>query len=682
MSDTDIVQVISEARIDATSLSEFIYKPADFMVTRRLAPPINTLEYYRNLFNKTATDGAAMMNQAVINSGFIVVDSFEVGATITQRNQALRHAATGKLYRWGGSLPKVVAASSTPTSSDGTSASAWIEVSDAALRQQLSTIDGAELIGIDIDKSYAAGTVASRLSRKVVNGGSFLPTLTSVNDSGKYRVANLDDTAGFNGTVDVNLYLSGGDLYGNAEITSYSNTPARKAVATCTAGVWSAWQEVAMKADISNTDTLTADYNLDSITPIKKDKKFAVAKGGYSWWAEPQSCQVGGVFQKTVVGSVDAVEGTVKTVVIDASKNTFPISEGVLKTESEYIPDEHNAPVTIEVKGKIITFNAGHNDVGYLPYRVGHEGDPTKLGAEQQITAPAGTVSYTQAYYDQALDKLLVAFRAGGDNGNGRTWYLATSDDWDAETPEWTVNALFTHATDLMYIRAVPNASSGVVRFLVTKNATYTATNGIWLAYLNLIDNKIRTTQSLQVGILGEGAINIDSLTKIYDAPNRIRFYDAASSTTKIPMLLQKFTSGSGSSYRYVEFTISGWSITKDVEIVHSGKELAPSTTYFGGAHFSNNTGFNKGAADTSQVYVAREQSGTHYIERYKSADNGTTWALDEVIDSSTTDKMWRPRVPFNTDVKPSPNQVILTWCKGSWTSFLDYDSTIWALKK
>lgn len=682
MAETDIVQVITETRVDARSLSDFVFKPADFMVQRRLAPPINTLNFYIELFKKVASDGVRDINQAIINSGFVTVDSFEIGATITQRNQALRHTATGKLYRWGGSLPKVVAASSTPTSSGGTSANAWIEVSDAALRQQLSTTNGAELVGVDIDASYPVGTVGNRLARKAISGGEFLPTLTSVNDSGRYRVANLDDTAGFNGTVDVNLYLSGGNLYGSAEITSYSNVPARKSIATCTAGVWSDWQEVAMQSDIPIGDILTDNYNLNGITPIKKDKKFAVCKGGYSWWAEPQSCQVGGVFQKTVIGSVDAVEGTVKTVVIDASKNTFPISEGVLKTASEYIPDEHNAPVTIEVKGKIITFNHGHNDVGYLPYRVGQEGDPTKLGAEKQIAAPSGTVSYTQAFYDKTLDKLVVAFRAGGDNGNGRTWYLATSDDWDAEIPVWTVNALFTHTTDLMYIRAVPNAASGVVRFLVTKNATYTATNGIWFAYLNLVDNKMRTTQSVQVGVLGEGAVNIDSLTKIYDAPARIRLYDAASNTTKIPMLLQTFTSGSGSAYRYVEFTLSGWSITKDIEIVHSGKELAPNTTYFGGAHFSNNTGFSLGGAITYQVYVAREQSGTYYIERYKSADNGTTWALDEVIDSSATDKMWRPRVPFNTDVKPSPNQVILTWCKGSWTSFLDYDSTIWALKK
>lgn len=69
--------------------------------------------------------------------GFTLVDSFELGATLTQRDQALRHAADGKLYRWAGLLPKVVPTDSTPTNSGGISDTAWLEVSDIALRQEI-----------------------------------------------------------------------------------------------------------------------------------------------------------------------------------------------------------------------------------------------------------------------------------------------------------------------------------------------------------------------------------------------------------------------------------------------------------------------------------------------------------------------------------------------------------------
>jgi hypothetical protein len=46
MAINDIVQTIAEARVDARSLSEFMFYPASAMVQRRLAPPINTLNHY------------------------------------------------------------------------------------------------------------------------------------------------------------------------------------------------------------------------------------------------------------------------------------------------------------------------------------------------------------------------------------------------------------------------------------------------------------------------------------------------------------------------------------------------------------------------------------------------------------------------------------------------------------
>lgn len=70
-------------------------------------------------------------------AGFITINSFELGATITGRNQALRHMEDGKVYRWAGDLPKVVPPSSTPSSSGGIAGNAWLEVSDQILSDEL-----------------------------------------------------------------------------------------------------------------------------------------------------------------------------------------------------------------------------------------------------------------------------------------------------------------------------------------------------------------------------------------------------------------------------------------------------------------------------------------------------------------------------------------------------------------
>ncbi|MDF7135350.1 hypothetical protein NFF84_00435 [Proteus mirabilis] len=68
--------------------------------------------------------------------GYVLVDSFEKGAEITTRYQALHFANNGEYYRWDGELPKIVVSGSTPDSSGGTGAGKWISVGDSTLRSQ------------------------------------------------------------------------------------------------------------------------------------------------------------------------------------------------------------------------------------------------------------------------------------------------------------------------------------------------------------------------------------------------------------------------------------------------------------------------------------------------------------------------------------------------------------------
>jgi len=70
--------------------------------------------------------------EAISNYGYITVESFEDGFTITLPNQVLLYESNGNYYRWTGSLPKVVSPGSAP--GDG-----WLSVADAALRSQLAS---------------------------------------------------------------------------------------------------------------------------------------------------------------------------------------------------------------------------------------------------------------------------------------------------------------------------------------------------------------------------------------------------------------------------------------------------------------------------------------------------------------------------------------------------------------
>lgn len=89
-----------------------------------------------------------LIQQAISSMGWVLIDSFQDGADITLPNQALRDEVSGEYYRWDGALPKHVDAGSTPASSGGIGAGAWVGVGDASLRAYLATVAGAASIGL------------------------------------------------------------------------------------------------------------------------------------------------------------------------------------------------------------------------------------------------------------------------------------------------------------------------------------------------------------------------------------------------------------------------------------------------------------------------------------------------------------------------------------------------------
>jgi|GEM_PF-3091600 len=88
-----------------------------------------------------------LAQQAIAAFGYITMDSFEDGNTLTLPNQVLRLKATGEYYRWDGAFPKVVPSGSTPENTGGIGTGAWLSVGDATLRGDLSKNTGATMIG-------------------------------------------------------------------------------------------------------------------------------------------------------------------------------------------------------------------------------------------------------------------------------------------------------------------------------------------------------------------------------------------------------------------------------------------------------------------------------------------------------------------------------------------------------
>ncbi|EHN8852331.1 hypothetical protein ACUA1R_004229 [Enterobacter hormaechei] len=87
-----------------------------------------------------------LVQDAIAAYGWIPVESFQDGATLTQSNQILKDNDSGEYYRWDGAYPKVVPAGSTPETTGGFGINAWLSVGDSVLRSQLASANGYTLV--------------------------------------------------------------------------------------------------------------------------------------------------------------------------------------------------------------------------------------------------------------------------------------------------------------------------------------------------------------------------------------------------------------------------------------------------------------------------------------------------------------------------------------------------------
>ncbi|WP_186372761.1 tail fiber/spike domain-containing protein [Yersinia aleksiciae] len=110
--------------------------------------------------------------QAIAKFGYINVDSFEDGATLTLPNEILRWESNGEYYRWDGVLPKVVASGSSPETTGGIGVGAWLLIPMGAT--DFDSVDVVETSNIptgvtyiSVDGYYSAGDGGAANYKKV-----------------------------------------------------------------------------------------------------------------------------------------------------------------------------------------------------------------------------------------------------------------------------------------------------------------------------------------------------------------------------------------------------------------------------------------------------------------------------------------------------------------------------------
>lgn len=141
--------------------------------------------------------------EAIRNYGYITMDSFEDGATLTLPNQVLRYEETGEYYRWDGEFPKIVSSGSTPEASGGIGLGAWLSVGDASLRSDLKSSSPGN--GIELIYNGAKESELNTIKTNVTDGIVYLRDYESL-------VTDGDDwTNAINAALDTGKDVRGAD---------------------------------------------------------------------------------------------------------------------------------------------------------------------------------------------------------------------------------------------------------------------------------------------------------------------------------------------------------------------------------------------------------------------------------------------------------------------------------------
>ena len=178
-------EVFTNATRDAEDLSKVVNQTSG-AVTNRTGATIRPLPV-------VIADIEAQGQAAIANTGwFAAAGSFEDGGTITERNQYLQLVTTvgGDVaggYSWGGALPKVVPAGSTPATTGGIDADAWVYRGDATVTAALA--DGsADIAGVQaadvaqVSKSWAPVFVESFRQVGFSDSETIQAALSFIND--------------------------------------------------------------------------------------------------------------------------------------------------------------------------------------------------------------------------------------------------------------------------------------------------------------------------------------------------------------------------------------------------------------------------------------------------------------------------------------------------------------------
>lgn len=159
---------------------------------------VRDIAMYHETIAKQKTQIYQLLKKSCAEAGLtLVAGSFEEGATVTLKTEVVWQQATGKIFAWFQDATKTVAAGSTPATSGGVGAGAWVDRTDVTLRSDINIVQKRYACVADMiaDTALSVGKIVETIGYHdgwegtldgPVGGNTFEIITTATPDGGSY----------------------------------------------------------------------------------------------------------------------------------------------------------------------------------------------------------------------------------------------------------------------------------------------------------------------------------------------------------------------------------------------------------------------------------------------------------------------------------------------------------------
>ncbi|MEK6479366.1 BNR-4 repeat-containing protein [Catalinimonas sp. 4WD22] len=359
----------------------------------------------------------------------------------------------------------------------------------------------------------------------------------------------------------------------------------------------------------------------------------------------------------------------------------------VVINDQTFEADDHNVGALLKrPDGRYLTVYAGHGVETKMRYRISTNPGDISAWGEEKTADTGGRTTYSNVFRLLESGKTYNFHRGAGNNPN----YMVSEDDGET----WSYGGQLFSFPGRPYLRYTTNHKDRI-HFITTEEHPRHYNNSIYHGYIE--GEEVFGSDGQKVGALGKrknSSLKPYDFTCIYDGDSTTRknvawtsdieldksgYPYVGFSVTKDPIKLGETQDteegGFDHRYHYARWDGQQW---HEYEIAYAGARLyAGENEYTGLISLHPN--------DPNVVYIStnvhpetgnplRDNGPQHYeIFRGTTKDQGATWQWTAITENSDEDNI-RPMVVC------SDKREVLLWLKGRYTTYRNYDLSVYGL--